>query len=164
MASMPDATPLIDLGTPDGIADAFVNHGVTLASIKGLGDDDLEVLYAVAYDHLAEGRARDAVEDLLLLVTHDPWEPRFQFAYGLALQQMGQYEAAAHHYAQALLMDATDAGCILRIGECLEAQGLAQEAEEAFRACIQLSYLRPEHHLVRAHAQARLASLGGGAA
>ena len=99
-----------------------------------------------------------------LLVTHDPWEPRFQFAYGLALQQLGQYEAAAHHYAQALLMDATDAGCILRIGECLEAQGLAQEAEEAFRACIQLSYLRPEHHLVRAHAQARLASLGGGAA
>jgi type III secretion system low calcium response chaperone LcrH/SycD len=154
----------IDLSTPEGIADALVNHGVTLASIKGLSDDDLEGLYAAAYDHLAEGRASQAVDDLLLLVTHDPWEPRFQFAFGLALQSLGQYEAAAQHYAQALLMDATDAACILRIGECLEAQGYLQEAEEAFRSCIQLSYLRPEHHLVRAHAQARLAFLGGGAA
>lgn len=163
MTSMPDATR-VDLETLDGIADAFVNHGVTLASVKGISDDDLEALYATAYDHLAAGRAQDAVEDLLLLVTHDPWEPRFQFAYGLALQLLGQYEAAAHHYAQALMMDATDAGCILRMGECLESLGHATEAEEAFRACIQLSYLNPENHLVRAHAQARLAVLNGGAA
>ncbi|KQO19573.1 tetratricopeptide repeat protein [Acidovorax sp. Leaf78] len=158
-----DATH-VDLSTPEGIADAFVNHGVTLASAKGISDDDLEALYAVAYEHLAEGRAQDAVEDLLLLVTHDAWEPRFQFAYALALQMLGHHEAAAQHYAQALLMDATNAGCILRLGECMEAMGNAQEAEEAFRACIQLSYLSPEHHLVRAHAQARLSSLTGGAA
>jgi hypothetical protein len=37
----PDATT-VDLSTPDGIADAFVNHGVTLASAKGITDDDLE--------------------------------------------------------------------------------------------------------------------------
>ena len=156
-------TPSLDLATPQGLADAFLHHGVTLASIKGLDDDDLEALYAVAWARLAEGRAHDAVDDLLLLVTHDPWVPRFQFAYGLALQRLGQYEAAARHYAQALLMDATDAACLLRTGECLEQLGHAAQAEEALRACIQLSYRRPEDHLVRAHAQARLRALEGGA-
>ncbi|MBB6558549.1 type III secretion system low calcium response chaperone LcrH/SycD [Acidovorax soli] len=163
MSPSPDATT-VDLSTPDGIADAFINHGVTLASVKGITDDDLEAVYAEAYGHLAEGRAQEAVEDLMLLVTHDPWEPRFQFAYALAQQLLGQHEAAAQHYAQALLMDATNAGCILRLGECMEAMGNLQEAEEAYRSCIQLSYLDPEYHLVRAHAQARLSSLNGGAA
>ncbi len=156
--------PLLDLETAQGLADAFLHHGVTLASIKGLDEDDLESLYAAAWQHLAEGRAHDAVDDLLLLATHDPWEPRFQFAYGLALQLLGQYEAAAQHYAQALLMDATHAGCLLRIGECLEQLGHAAQAEEALRACIQLSYQRPEDHLLRAHAQERLQALQGGAA
>lgn len=157
-------TSRLDLSTPQGLADAFLHHGVTLASIKGLDQDDLEVLYAVAWEHLAESRPQDAVDDLLLLVTHDPWEPRFQFAYGLALQLLGQYQAAGQHYAQALLMDATNAGCMLRMGECLEQLGDAAQAEEAFRACIQISYQRPEDHLVRAHAQARLQALAGGAA
>jgi hypothetical protein len=37
------------------------------------------------------------MEDLMLLVTHDPSEPRFQFAYALAQQLLGQHEAAAQH-------------------------------------------------------------------
>lgn len=154
----------VDLSTPEGLADAFVHHGVTLASIKGISDEELEAVYAEAYHQLAEGRPHDAVEDLMLLVSHNPWEPRYQQAYGLALQLLGQYEAAAQHYGQALLMDATHAGCVMRIGECLEAQGDATAAEEAYRASIQLSYRDPAHHLVRAHAQARLTHLRGGAA
>ena len=152
---------LLDLTTPEGIADAFVNHGVTLATLKGLSEEDLEAVYSVAYGHLVEERPRDALEDLVLLVSHEPWDSRFQFAYALALQMLEQYEAAARHYAQAFLMDPLNAGCALRMGECLEAAGDPGEAANAYRACIDLSFLDAEFHLVRAHAESRLAALDG---
>jgi len=154
----------VDISTPEGLADAFTNHGVTLASAKGVDDAQLEVLYAAAYAHLSEGRVDDAMEDLELLVTHNPWDRRFQFAFALAMQMAGQYKAAGEHYAQALLLDATDAACVLRMGECLEALGSPAEAEDAYRACIQLSYLKTEYYEVRAHAETRLSALHGGAA
>jgi type III secretion system low calcium response chaperone LcrH/SycD len=154
----------VDISTPEGLADAFINHGVTLASAKGVSDEELEVLYAEAYGHLSEGRFDDAMEDLMLLVTSNPWDRRFQFAYGLAMQMAGRFETAGEHYVQALLLDATDAACVMRMGECLEALGNPTEAEDAYRACIQLSYLDPVYHEVRSHAEARLAVLSGGAA
>jgi type III secretion system low calcium response chaperone LcrH/SycD len=154
----------VDISTPEGLADAFINHGVTLASAKGVSDEELDVLYAEAYGHLSEGRFDDAMEDLMLLVTSNPWDRRFQFAYALAMQMAGRYETASEHYVQALLLDATDAACVMRMGECLEALGSPTEAEDAYRACIQLSYLNPDYHEVRAHAEARLAVLSGGAA
>lgn len=156
--------PMLDLSTAKGIADAFLNHGVTLASLKKISDEELECLYLVAYGHLSEGRPAEALDDLMLLVTHNPWDERFQFAFGLALQMLGQYEAAGQHYGQALILNATDAGCALRIGECLEAQGAATEAEEAYRACIALSWRNSSWYLVRSHAEAgleRLTKTGG---
>ncbi|QEI06025.1 tetratricopeptide repeat protein [Pigmentiphaga aceris] len=162
--SSPQDGVIVDVSTPEGLVDAFVNHGVTLAALKGVSEAQLEALYTVAHGHLSEGRVDEALDDLLLLVTNNPWDRRFQFAFALALQMSGQYKEAGEHYSQALLLDATDAACVMRMGECLEATGNATEAEDAFRACIQLSYLKPEYHDVRAHAEARLAALSGGAA
>jgi type III secretion system low calcium response chaperone LcrH/SycD len=162
--SSPHDDVTVDISTPEGLAEAFTQHGVTLASAKGVGDEALEVLYAAAYTQLSEGRFDDAMEDLELLVAHNPWDRRFHFAFGLAMQMAGQYAAAGERYAQALLLDATDAACILRMGECLEALGNLAEAEDAYRACIQLSYLKPEYHEVRGYAEARLNVLAGGAA
>ena len=158
---MPASNPttMVDLSTAQGVVDALLNHAVTLADANGVADDDLESLYAVAYGHLADGRAADALDDLLRLVMLDPWDSRFQFAYGLALQLLEQYEAAAQHHAQALLMDATNAGIALRIGECLEAQGELHDAADAMRACIALSWSDPQWHLARAHAETALARI-----
>ena len=153
----PAPAATVDLSTAQGVVDAMLNHAVTLGAAKRLDADGVEALYAHAYGLLADGRADDALEDLLLLVTHEPWDARFQFAYGLALQLLGQWEAAARHYGQAILLDATDAGCVLRIAECLEAQGALAEAADALRSCIALSWLDAQWHLVRAHAESALA-------
>lgn len=60
-------------------------------------------------------------------------------------------------------MDATNAGCILRLGECMEATGNPQEAEDL--SLLHTAQL-PEPGIppVRAHAQAHLASVSGGSA
>lgn len=155
----PGSSEAINLSTAESLVDGLLNHAITLGSTKGIEAADLEALYSEAYDKLIDGRADDALEDLLLLVTHEPWDRRFQFAYGLALQSLDQWAAASTHYAQALLLDATDAGCLLRIAECLEAQGEIPDATEALRDCILLSWQDPQWHLVRAHAQAALTRL-----
>lgn len=80
-------------------------------------------------------------------------------AYGLALQTLGQHESAARHYGQAYLMDATDAGCALRMGECLMAMGRTPEAAEAFRASIALSFRNARFDAVRGYAEHHLDQL-----
>jgi Flp pilus assembly protein TadD len=155
---------MLDISTSEGLADAMLHHGVTLASIKGISTEDLECFYAAACARMSNGNPADAIEDLMLLVTHEPWDRRFQFAYGLALQLVGQYEAACRHYGQALLLDATDAGCVLRIAECLEASGDSIEAEDAYRACIDLSWSDAKWQDVRSFAEtgmSRITTNGG---
>ncbi|MEY3006029.1 MAG: hypothetical protein RI942_371 [Pseudomonadota bacterium] len=151
--------PLLDLSTPQGITEALFQHAVTPASMKGIPDADLESVYAIAHSQLVHGNAKEALDDLLLLVTHNPWDTRFQIAFALALQTLGEHETAARHYGQAFLMDATDAGCALRMGECLIAMGQDNEAAEAFRASIALSFLNPSFTVIREHAQRHLDQL-----
>ena len=153
------AGPLLDLSTPQGLTEALFQHGITPASMKGISDADLESVYAIAHSQLVQGNAKEALDDLLLLVTHNPWDTRFQIAFALALQTLGQHETAARHYGQAFLMDATDAGCALRMGECLMAMGQVNEAAEAFRASIALSFLNPSFTVIREHAQRHLDQL-----
>lgn len=146
----------VDLDTPEGLTKALLEDAVTLADLKGLSADDLELVYAEAYEKLVDGGYADALDDLLLLVTHNPWDERFQFAYGLALQFLGQHEGALPHYAQALLFDATNAGCVLRMGECFDALGQSEEAAEAMRTCIELSWVDLQWEAVRRQAEATL--------
>lgn len=150
------ATPQLDLSTVHGLTEALFEHAITPASMKGISDDELEALYAIAHEQLIQGRAKEALDDLVLLVTHNPWDTRFQIAFALALQTLGEYETAARHYGQAFLMDATDAGCALRMGECLMSMDQTTEAAEAFRASIALSFLNPQFDVVREHAERHL--------
>jgi type III secretion system low calcium response chaperone LcrH/SycD len=151
----------IDPQNPDTVLAALLEHGVTLADAKSVSDEELEKLYDAAYQNLMEGRIQQAADDLVLLVTHDPWDSRFHFAFGLALQFSGRLEAAARSYAYALTLDATNAACVLRIAECLEAQGQQRLAIEALRSCITLSWTDLQYEGVRDSANIALMRLEG---
>jgi len=150
---------MLDLGTPEGVADAFLHHGVTPADMHGISADELEAVYAKAYEDLDAERYDEALDDLALLVQQDPWEPRYQFAFALCLQYLGDAEAAGQHYAQSLLMDATNAFCTFRMGECLAALGNLTEARDAFESTVKLSYLKNDYADVRELAQQQLDAL-----
>lgn len=147
---------LLDLSTPEGRVDALINHGITPAQAQGLRPDEMSALAEQVEAAIAAGRHAQAVEGAAFLVQHDPWQRPHHLALATCLQHLGQYEAAGRSYAQALLMDATDAACAYRIGECLGAMGSLDESREALEAAVTLSWLEPEQASVRQCAQERL--------
>ncbi len=150
----------LDVRTAEGLADAMVHHGVTLAHMRGMSPDELEAVYSVTLEELEAGELDEAFEHASLLVTHDPWDRRYHLALAHCLQQQGLHDAAARFYAQALALDATDPLATYRIGECLLAMNERVDAREAFVAAVQLSWLDVAHAAVREAAQRRLDDLG----
>jgi tetratricopeptide (TPR) repeat protein len=145
------------------VADALqrVLGGETLAALTGVPQQQLEALYA---DSCAcvDREDFDAAQDLLLyLVMHDPSDFRFQFGYGLCLHQLGCVADAAKHYGLAYLLDASDAGCAYRLGECHESLGDGEAAAEAFRTAIALCALPDAAPGLRVLAEAGLDRLNG---
>jgi type III secretion system low calcium response chaperone LcrH/SycD len=146
----------LDLDTPEGIASAFLEHGVTPADLQGMTEEELEAVYAEAVDRIEREEFSEALDLGVFLVTHQPWDRRFHFVFALCLQHLGDYESAARHYSQCYMLDATDAACAYRIGECLEALGQVEEAREAYRSALDLSFAGEGLPELRDAAQSRL--------
>lgn len=147
--------------TPDGFREAILHHGVTLAQIQGISEEELESIYSLAGREMEQGRYEEALDRMVFLVQHNPWERRYLFSFALCLQHVGDFEAAARFYGEALLFDATDATCAYRIGECLGATGELADAREAFETAVQLSWLDAQGSEVREQAERRLDELTG---
>jgi tetratricopeptide (TPR) repeat protein len=115
--------------------------------------------YEQACEHLARGRIDQAAVQFEALVQAAPLEQRFHFGLGLCLQDAGQIADAMRHYGVAYVLDASDAACAFRMGECLAAAGLVDDAREAFEAAKALSSLPSNASEVGQMAQAALAKL-----
>ena len=151
---MPDTVLRVD--SPEGLLDAVVNHGVSPAMLHGITAEQLEAIYSLCHDDLMAGRFEEGRERASFLLRNEPWDRRFHMAFAFALQNLGQHESAGQFYASAFEMDATDAVCALRIGECLGALNELDEAREAFEAAVKLSWLDAELAPVREKAQSYL--------
>lgn len=135
--------------------------GATLAEINQVPLEQLEVIYAQACAHVDEDDFEGALERLLYVVVHDPYDFRFQFGYALCLHQLGQVADAAKHYGLAWMLDPSDAGSAFRLGECHAALGDHEAAAEAFHTAIALCNppdLQPEIRLASESALQRLHS------
>lgn len=126
---------------------------------SSFSDDDLAQRYSSIQDHIERQEWAQALDDGFLLVGANPWERAYQLALGHCLHHLGEYEAAGRMYGLALLLDATDAACAYRVGECLAAMSHLADAREAFETAIKLSVLDPEYGEVRVEAEQRLAEL-----
>lgn len=151
----------LDVSTAEGLVDALISQGKTLADLRGISPEELEVVHAAAYDALEAGNVRQAFEQAAFLVCQDPWDRRFHLIAAVCLQQLGQFDAAYRSYAQALLFEATDAVCLFRLAECLEAMGEQEDARQAYLDVVKLSWGGQDYADVREAAQARLDEWGG---
>lgn len=148
-----------DTREADGLFTTILQQNSSLAALYGVSADELEAVYAQAFDDITAERYDAALEHTALLVKLDPADPRFQFSFAYCLHHLGDHEAAGRHYAQSLLYDATNAVCLLRAGECLLATGGLAEAREAFEATVKLSYTKVDYADVRQLAQQYLDDL-----
>lgn len=100
-----------------------------------------------------------ALEPGWLLVYDDPWNRDFALDFALCLQHLGELESACRFYSTALLLDATDAYCLFRIGECLESLGDLEEARAAFQGALELAREDAMYAQVGQQAEQRLDTL-----
>lgn len=151
--------PVPRLDDPYAVVDALLNQAMPPGRLRGVTDADLDEAYRRAYEALEAGRPEEALADAVFLVSNDPWQRHHLLALANCLQRLGQHEGAGRFYAEALVLDATDATCLYRIGECLGAMGALAEAREAYEAAIRLSWLQPKYVPVREQALRRLDEL-----
>jgi type III secretion system low calcium response chaperone LcrH/SycD len=144
---------------PDLLA---VLDGQTIAQVRGLTRDDLEVLYAYGFSFITRGDTPKAEMIFSQLCMIDPLEAKNHYCLGVVRQMKQDWNTAIDDFARFCALDATNPEGYLRIGECLTAKGDRVEARKAFD--VALREARKGHGPANAAAQAEraLASLGKG--
>eukprot|EP01036_Dinobryon_divergens_P011385 gene11385-15318_t len=140
-------------------AQAMLEHGVTLADLRGISGDELDALYQIAHADYTAGQYLSALAVALQLVQHSPIEARYQFLYALCLQQVGQPKSALNHYAVAWALDRTNAALTFHMGECHAALGDLEAATDAFEASFELGRLHPDWRELQDLAEENIRSL-----
>jgi tetratricopeptide (TPR) repeat protein len=97
-----------------------------------------------------------ALEPGWLLAYDDPWNRDHALDFALCLQHLGELESACRFYSTALLLDATDAYCLFRIGECLQGLEQREDARAAFLGALELAREDPAYAQVGQEAAQRL--------
>ena len=97
-----------------------------------------------------------ALEPGWLLAYDDPWNRDHALDFALCLQHLGELESACRFYSTALLLDATDAYCLFRIGECLQGLDQREDARAVFLAALELAREDPAYAQVGQEAAQRL--------
>ncbi|MBC7604526.1 MAG: hypothetical protein H7255_17925 [Ramlibacter sp.] len=133
--------------------------GETSPDVDVVDQEQLEAVYAEVWERVTRQDFEGALGPLLFLVMHDPYEFRFQFSYGLCLQQEGRVAHAAKHYGLAWMLDPSDAGCAYRLGECHAVLGDREAATEAFETAIALCVAPQFNAEIRLASEAALQKL-----
>lgn len=121
-----------------------------------------DAMFARVVAAMQAGDQEGALDEALALVQEEPWERRYLLALAACLHHVALYEPAVQIYGLAYLLDATDALCAYRMGECLGALNDLDDARDAFESAIRLSALDTHRYgEVRIEAERRLDELSG---
>lgn len=115
-----------------GWLEKIAEDGTTLAEIKGLSADALELLYSVAYQFYTSGNYERAAQFFQNLIVLNHWDVRYTFGFAACLQAQKQYQQALNVYSALYFMDSKNPDIFLNAGICRLALGDKAEAEEAF--------------------------------
>lgn len=143
-------------------AEMIIDHigsGGTLRSLLEIGDEELEAIYAVAYNHFMANKFDKAITLFKFLCLYDHTEPRWFYSLGITQQQSGDYEGALNSYGVATLLDVEDPRPQAQAGYCLLALGRRDEAKSAFEGAIIAAEGVPEYAGVKKQAQAMLTTV-----
>ncbi|MDR3210698.1 MAG: SycD/LcrH family type III secretion system chaperone [Planctomycetota bacterium] len=112
------------------------SQGGTLKSLANIGSDELEAVYAVAYNHFTAKKYASAIELFKFLCLYDHTEPRWFFALGVTQQQNGEYSEAINSFGLATILDIQDPRPQIQAGYCLAALKRWPEAQSALEGAI----------------------------
>lgn len=124
----------------------------TLQIEKGITAEEMETVYSHGYTLFQGGRSDDALAIFQYLALHDPLEPKYFTAVAACLEERHDYEAAARHYLQALILSKNNPMPGYRGALCLRAVGKMEEAEGMLHLAIEHTVDSPENDAVKQQA------------
>ena len=130
--------------------------------LSGWSVASIEPMYSVAHHLYGQARHDDALRMFAILVTLDPYDPRFQKGMGACKQMQQQPNDAMRHYALATLLDMTDPQPLLHWAECLLSLGKRDEALEKLGFALGHVEAFPRHAHLGPRVRGLIALLGAG--
>ncbi|MGE6332983.1 SycD/LcrH family type III secretion system chaperone [Stenotrophomonas sp. NPDC077659] len=109
-----------------------LRNGATLKDLKGISDDMLEGVYALAYDFFRNGQLDDAEHFFRFLSLYDFYNADYAMGLAAVLQMKKQYDKAISHYALAQMLDTRSDTPLFHMAQCHLALGKLRLARECF--------------------------------
>ena len=136
-----------------------------LPAATRLSNEQLEVIYALAYAHVVQGQYAQALPVFSILATYGPTRKHYLAGLALCLEQCERYEEAISMYSLLITLFPGSPEPALQIAECLLMMGRADEAavelERVLRSIAeaggQYDTLRPRAQVLRDLAGRRVA-------
>ena len=110
----------------------FISSGATLKDVRGLSDQEMDAIYAMAYNFYNHGKFEKAEQAFKFLTYYDHLEKKYLLGLAACRQMSGNYAGAVDTYGVATIMDPEDPTGSLHAAECLIAM---KDTERAIQAC-----------------------------
>jgi type III secretion system low calcium response chaperone LcrH/SycD len=132
--------------------------GHTLKSKAGIGEEEMEAIYAVAFNHFNGGKMDKAQELFKLLCLYDHTQPRWFYGLGTVRQSLKDWKGAVDAYGLATVLDVDDPRPQAQAAYCLMALEKWPEAQSALEgALMTCAQDAPRHAEVQKQAEELLA-------
>ncbi|WP_290922162.1 SycD/LcrH family type III secretion system chaperone [Halodesulfovibrio sp.] len=101
----------------------------------GITEQEMEAMYAVAYNLFQNKKYDDAIKSFSLLAMFNPMEYKYIFGIGSCFHMKGEYAVASMYYVMASALDEEQAAPFLHTAECM----LAIKDEEGARDSLNIA-------------------------
>lgn len=106
----------------------------------GFSDEEMEAMYAAAYNYSAQGRHEQARQCFKMLLFFDPYSYRYCLGMACSLHLLGNLEQACVYYLLAGALDESQPAPCLHMAECLiqldDLVGAGENLEKALALCV----------------------------
>lgn len=120
------------------------SQGGSLRDVAGITQEDLEAIYAMAYNLVSARKFEQAEQLFRFLCMYDHLEQRWWNGLGVTLQNAGKHAEAVNAYAMATILDVNDPRPQAQAGYCLAALQRWKEAADALGAAVEICADKPE--------------------
>lgn len=127
-----------------------------LPSSRRFTAEQLEVIYALAYAQVTQGKYADALPVFSILATYGPTRKHYMMGLALCLQMCGRFDEAVRIYSAVGTLFPEGPEASLGVAECLLALGLTADAVRELNLALRYTEETGQYPEARKRAQALL--------
>ncbi|WP_020408641.1 SycD/LcrH family type III secretion system chaperone [Hahella ganghwensis] len=136
-----------------------LENGSSLASIKGLTQQEIEAIYTVSYNLYQQRKFEQAEKIFAFLCLYSHLDVRFWIGIGACREALGKYAEAIEAYSYTALLQHDNPIPPLQAAICYLALNDPRQAENGLTAAIHWSQGKPQHQATFNKAQELLKTI-----